>query len=186
MHIDCRVGDGNASRIIVRVGDVVEFRDDQYPDRHRVGVVRETRSDVTSAGVIAFYVVSDEENRECVITNVHAPRVIDAQERRAMFEARSMYLVGRSSVGDIGPLVGTFRLHFNRHGAAPLVWCVAVADQWEIAVRGFTSTVPLETVYEPKATPDHDDGKPSAWLRVHGQLTVRGGWAHIAAPEQQC
>ena len=27
------------------------------------------------------------------------------------------------------------------------------------------------------------DGQPSAWLLVHGRLTVREGWAHIGAVE---
>ena len=84
---------------------------------------------------------------------------------------------------NIGPVDGAFRLHFNRHGAAPLVWCVSVPGMWELAVRGFTSTVPLSTVFSPKSTPDHEDGQPSAWLLVHGRLTVREGWAHIGAVE---
>lgn len=36
------------------------------------------------------------------------------------------------------------RLHFNRHGAAPLVWCVSTGD-FEIAVKSFrTSGVSIE------------------------------------------
>ena len=57
------------------------------------------------------------------------------------------------------------RLHFNRHGAAPLVWCISTGD-FEIAVKSFrTFGVPIETVYTPKSTPDDEDGRPSAWLR---------------------
>ena len=73
---------------------------------------------------------------------------------------------------------GRFRLHFNRHGAAPLVWCVAT-DGWELAVSSVVVMAPLRTVYRPKETPDDDDGKPSAWLEVDGVLTVAGSVATI-------
>lgn len=74
---------------------------------------------------------------------------------------------------------GTFRVHFNRHGAAPLVWCVA-NDAWELAVSSIEVLVPMRTVYRPKATADDDDGKPSAWLEVTGVLTVVGSSARIS------
>lgn len=74
---------------------------------------------------------------------------------------------------------GKFRLHFNRHGAAPLVWCVAT-DEWEIAVAGIDCTAPMVTVYRPKETPDDEDGKPSAWLETRGTLTLTGSIARIA------
>lgn len=78
--------------------------------------------------------------------------------------------------------VGTFRLHFNRHGAAPLVWCVAT-DEWELAVKSFAVDGPeLHTVYRPKATADDEDGKPSAWLEVTGELVVLDGQATIRVP----
>lgn len=73
------------------------------------------------------------------------------------------------------------RLHFNRHTAAPLVWCVAT-DDFEIAVRGFVVQGALvETVYSPKETPDDEDGKPTAWLSTIGQakIRIRDGWAYI-------
>lgn len=74
---------------------------------------------------------------------------------------------------------GTFRVHFNRHGAAPLVWCVAT-DEWELAIASVTvDGVELRTVYRPKATPDDEDGKPSAWLEVTGVLTIAGAEARI-------
>lgn len=73
---------------------------------------------------------------------------------------------------------GRFRLHFNKHGAAPLVWCVAT-DAWEPAVSSFVCTAPLRSVYRPKATADDDDGKPSAWLECDGVLTVEGSIATI-------
>lgn len=74
--------------------------------------------------------------------------------------------------------VGTFRLHFNRHGAAPLIWCVAT-DDWELAVSSFAVKVPLRSVYRPKATPDDEDGKPSAWLEATGTLVVQNSHAEI-------
>lgn len=37
---------------------------------------------------------------------------------------------------------GPMRLYFNRHGAAPLVWCVA-ADGWELAVTRLDVRVPI-------------------------------------------
>lgn len=67
---------------------------------------------------------------------------------------------------------GQIRLSFNRHGAAPLVWCVSVADAWEIAVRSIVIRCETRSVYEPKATPDDEDGKPSAWFTCFGRLTV--------------
>ena len=76
----------------------------------------------------------------------------------------------------------TLRLHFNRHGAAPLVWCVATED-FEIAVHGFTLQLGagVATVYISKATPDDEDGKPSAWLENTMDCEVRivDGWAYI-------
>lgn len=89
---------------------------------------------------------------------------------------------GLSAAPVFGDLVttGAFRVHFNRHGAAPLVWCVAT-DEWELAVRGVVITVPVVTVYRPKETPDDEDGRPSAWLETPNnvRLVVRGGWATL-------
>jgi hypothetical protein len=77
------------------------------------------------------------------------------------------------------PRRGTFRVHFNRHGAAPLVWCVAT-DEWELAIASIAiDGAEIRTVYQPKTTPDDEDGKPSAWLEVTGVLTVVGGEARI-------
>lgn len=73
---------------------------------------------------------------------------------------------------------GRMRLHFNRHGAAPLVWCVAT-DDWEMAVSHILVTAPMRTVYAPKPVADDEDGKPSAWLEVCGTLHVAGGVARI-------
>jgi hypothetical protein len=98
--------------------------------------------------------------------------------------ARVAALVGLSRPGPAltAPAMtcaGTFRVHFNRHGAAPLVWCVAT-DEWELAIASIVITgAEIRTVYKPKATPDDEDGKPSAWLEVTGVLTVVGGEARI-------
>ncbi len=76
---------------------------------------------------------------------------------------------------------GRFRIYFNRHGAAPLVWCVA-NDDWELAVSAVEVAAPVRTVYAPKATPDDVDNKPSAWLESEGELTVVASRARIEAP----
>jgi hypothetical protein len=75
-------------------------------------------------------------------------------------------------------ITGTFRLHFNRHGAAPLVWCIAT-DDWELAVSSFSVKVPLRSVYRAKATADDEDGKPSAWLEATGTLVLHSSHAEI-------
>lgn len=68
---------------------------------------------------------------------------------------------------------GKLRVYFNRHGAAPLMWCVAPDEGgWEVAVASVGISAIAETVYRPKPTADEDDGKPSAWIAVEGQLTV--------------
>lgn len=74
---------------------------------------------------------------------------------------------------------GRMRLHFNRHGAAPLVWCVAT-DDWEIAVKSIAiEGVTVASVYRIKDRPDDEDGKPSAWFEVEGTVEVDGGNATI-------
>lgn len=81
-------------------------------------------------------------------------------------------------------IAGTFRIYFNRHQAAPLVWSIALDGEglvdgrpwhvFEIAVAEvvITAAAGARTVYLPKATPDHEDGKPSAWLEVDGVLRI--------------
>lgn len=84
-------------------------------------------------------------------------------------------------------IAGSFRVYFNRHQAAPLVWCVAVMDtedviavpKLEIACAELTIDAPVTTVYALKATPD-EDGKPRAWLEVTGVLIVDGRSVRIA------
>ncbi len=75
-------------------------------------------------------------------------------------------------------LAGVFRVYFNRHQAAPLVWCIR-CHLLEIAVAHVVINAPTETVYQPKATPDDEDGLPSAWLEVTGVLTVDGANVRI-------
>jgi hypothetical protein len=82
---------------------------------------------------------------------------------------------------------GSWRLYWNRHGAAPNVWCIAPhisndesRARWELAVASLTLETRAFTVYRPKAIPDDDDGRPSGWLEVTGRLTVtRDGHATI-------
>jgi hypothetical protein len=75
-------------------------------------------------------------------------------------------------------ITGRFRLSFNRHGAAPLVWSVSPLDESgaptiDIAVRAFgLDGVRVVTVYAPKETSDENDGKPSAYLVTEGELSV--------------
>lgn len=80
--------------------------------------------------------------------------------------------------------VGQFRIYFNRHSAGDKPWCVAPeAGGWELAVASVGIATLAETVYRPKATPDEEDGRPSAWIAVTGQLTVvLGGHASIGTP----
>jgi hypothetical protein len=79
--------------------------------------------------------------------------------------------------------VGAFRVYFNRHGAAPLVWCIAPEDgAWELAVAAIDIRQPACTVYRPKTTPDEVDGKPSAWIAAAGRLVVTGSTARIEEP----
>lgn len=75
---------------------------------------------------------------------------------------------------------GKFRVYFNRHQAAPLVWCIAPeAGGWEIAVAHVVFRVDTNTVFAPKETKDEDDGKPSGWLYCEGALRISGSIAII-------
>lgn len=75
---------------------------------------------------------------------------------------------------------GVFRIYFNRHGAAPLMWCVCpdpdgtdgAWPRWEIAVRDVVIESGCSTRYERKDTPDDEDGRPSAWISTVGTLSV--------------
>jgi len=70
---------------------------------------------------------------------------------------------------------GALRIYFNRLSAEPMMWCVSPEDgMWEIAVSRvtFEGGAGVTTVYQPKSTPDDEDGRPSAWLAAHGRLRV--------------
>lgn len=74
-------------------------------------------------------------------------------------------------------LQGLFRISFNRHGAAPLVWSICPLKDgvptMDIAVRGIgLEGVRVATVYAPKAAPDEEDGRPSAYLVAKGDLSI--------------
>lgn len=79
-------------------------------------------------------------------------------------------------------IAGTWRVYFHRLNPDGLPWCVAPdAGGWEIAVANVAIDAPSSTVYAPKATPDDEDGRPSAWIAVTGVLTVNAaGQARIA------
>jgi len=87
-------------------------------------------------------------------------------------------------IGQAFALTGRWRVYFNRHGAADRPWCVAPeAGGWEVAVRSVGISTVAETVYQPKAVPDDEDGRPSAWIAVDGYLTIHmSGHASIGAP----
>lgn len=77
---------------------------------------------------------------------------------------------------------GSWRVYFHRLNPDGLPWCVAPdAGGWEIAVRNVAIDVPCRAAYYPKAMPDDEDGRPSAWIAVTGTLTVsEDGMARIA------
>jgi hypothetical protein len=75
--------------------------------------------------------------------------------------------------------IGSMRIYFNKHGSKDFPWCVA-AEGWELALGSVVvEEAILRSSYEPKVTPDDEDGKPSAWLSVTGTLAVTGGTARI-------
>lgn len=93
-------------------------------------------------------------------------------------EVAAMPVVDSLPIRQSFSLAGTFRVYFNRHQAAPLVWCIA-SEHLELAVASVAIDAPVTTVYRPKATPDDEDGLPSAWLEVTGVLTVAGADVRI-------
>lgn len=75
---------------------------------------------------------------------------------------------------------GTFRVYFNRHGAEPLMWCISPeAGTWELAVCSVRIITEAVACYHRKETADEDDGRPSAWFSVEGDLDVHNGIATI-------
>ena len=82
-------------------------------------------------------------------------------------------------------VLGKWRVYFNREGAHPLMWCISPENgEWELAVPQVRIEAACATVYKAKPTPDAEDGKPSAWIAVEGQLTVLAGFgiATIGVP----
>lgn len=80
---------------------------------------------------------------------------------------------------------GRWRVYFNKHGSADLPWCIAPdVGGWELAVKDIRITTEARTIYQPKATPDDEDGRPSAWIAVEGRLVVTAGRASITATNE--
>jgi hypothetical protein len=66
-----------------------------------------------------------------------------------------------------------WRIYFNRHGAAPLMWCVSdVHGTFEICVPRVHIDVPSWFVYRAKESADDDDGRPSGWVECEGVLEL--------------
>lgn len=73
--------------------------------------------------------------------------------------------------------VGVWRIYFNRHQSAPLVWCVRPDGEhaeWELAVSDImvTDGATCVTRYRPRDKPDDESGVPSAYLVVTGELIL--------------
>lgn len=83
-------------------------------------------------------------------------------------------------------VTGPWRVYFHRLNPDGLPWCVSPdAGGWEIAVRHVDILVRCETIHRPKAKPDDEDGRPSAWIAAEGLLTINEhGTATIAAPTE--
>jgi len=93
-----------------------------------------------------------------------------------------------SAAGVAFTAVGSWRVYFNAHAAAPRVWCVSPWDgSWEIAVASVELDTAAKTVYRaPLTAADQAAGAPAAWLEVDGQLIVRTtGHALIGEPDHQ-
>jgi hypothetical protein len=87
---------------------------------------------------------------------------------------------------------GTFRVYFNRHQAAPLVWCVALESgdkgtqpAWEIAVRSVSIHASTTTIYSPSKSPDDETRAASAYMLATGTLSVTDTGHAVIAPTKQ-
>lgn len=113
----------------------------------------------------------------------------DLDDAIAALQAMRETKAGPCAVAAGFAMHGRWRVYFNKHGRADLPWCIAPdGGGWELAVPSVLITTDATTAYQPKATPDDEDGRPSAWIAVEGVLTVAGGRASIAAsaaPEVQ-
>lgn len=80
---------------------------------------------------------------------------------------------------------GAFAAYFNHHGAAPLVWCIAMPNEFELAVKTITfEGVDVVTQYERQERRADHLGPPSAWLTGRGEIVVLNGHAVITPTEQ--
>jgi hypothetical protein len=144
-------------------------------------VYRDGHIDATSLDAIAGFVVDPAYGDWLYL--VDEPSV----ESRIADLARQIHAIGGTPgalpLGQSFALNGSWRVYFNRHGAADRPWCVAPdAGGWEVAVTSVGIFGTAVTAYFPKATPDDEDGRPSAWIAVDGHLTVRdSGHASIEA-----
>lgn len=81
--------------------------------------------------------------------------------------------------------VGGWRVYYHRLNPEGLPWCVSPdAGGWELVVSTVEITAPSHTVYERKATPDDEDGRPSAWIAASGRLTVGTDGRAVIAPAE--
>lgn len=158
----CRIDAGRALRL--PAGELVDTVDDEI----RVGAAR------MRASIVGDLVLGSDASP----LRFSDDPTLDLERRRALADK----LAPGTTAAPSGQMSarGTFRVHFNRHGAAPLVWCVAT-DDWEIAVASVSLVgANVRSVYRAKSTPDDEDGKPSAWLEVTGLVTIVGSEARIS------
>lgn len=72
----------------------------------------------------------------------------------------------------------TWRFYFNRHQAAPLVWCVAAEGikacriEFEVAVAVVVCHSPMQSCYCVDEPASDETGKPVAWFEAYGTLTL--------------
>ena len=103
--------------------------------------------------------------------------------RKSMAQRRdedaAMFRVAEPTPPPVMQFTGALRVYFNRLGAAPMMWCISpepLGDnaRWELAVRTvrLCAGVVAETIYQPKATPGDEDGRPSGWIATDGHLRI--------------
>lgn len=116
-------------------------------------------------------------------TNHRMSGMNDAELRELRELGRAIHAVGGMPsslpIGRSFTIIGSWRVYFNQHAAAPLVWCVAPADgSWEIAVSMVQLDIRAATIHRPGGP------EPRAWIAVDGQLTVSiTGLASIGVPD---
>jgi len=158
--------------------------DDKFTDEE-IATAERAATDVEAryqAREIAQRAAARDSHRRFMDAAVHAPENKPTRlERKIEAFAQEINAAGETpnSLPIRQPLrlTGMFRIYFNRHQASPLVWCIALEGEdgpaFEIAVAEVVITAgAARTVYAPKAAPDDDDGRPSAWLEVDGVLRI--------------